>query len=362
MKIKTISIFICIILITSATCVPIFGSPNILQIDNINKRKLSTNELNSFNKNNYVEDILLKIINDFGYGKINLEDMNQLYLNPYINQNIKNLSNIETINLLDSFFNSESYYKIKFLSKEVLSKISEKINDESFSFYNTYFDEFFSDIKSVDDLMDSKYLSELNLEIDDFYQMKTDWDLYISDKIDFKNIINYLEIDDETIVLIIFVVWTFFSGAVAITFPEYFPFFVMLVESAIFGLIGSSLAGIIIDVPGNPLLEGIYNFLNNSTILKNFPVVKNILLGLVNVTIGIIESNSATIISAIGYSIGLTALATFLYLYSDIYWFEFITSGLWFILPPLLVKISFLLSGSNENTVKTSMFHPIMIN
>jgi len=186
-KIKTISIFICIILITSATCVPIFGSPNILQIDNIYKEKLSTNELEYFKNNNYVEDILLKIINDLAYGNINLDDMNLLYSNPYINQNIKNLSNIETINLLNSFFKYDSYYKIKFLSNEVVYKISEKINNESFSFYNSYFDEFFSDITSVDDLKNSKYLLELNLEIDDIYQMKTEWELYISDEKDFKN-------------------------------------------------------------------------------------------------------------------------------------------------------------------------------
>ena len=124
MKIKTISIFICIILITSATCVPIFGSSNILQIEKIKKEKLSSNEIKYFKNNNDDKDIFLKIINDLGYGKINLGDMKQLYSNPYINQNIKNLSNIETINLLDSFFKSESYYKIKFLSKEVLSKIS----------------------------------------------------------------------------------------------------------------------------------------------------------------------------------------------------------------------------------------------
>jgi hypothetical protein len=133
-------------------------------------------------------------------------------------------------------------------------------------------------------------------------------------------------------------------------------------ESAIFGLVGSGIAGAIIEIPGYPILGGIYNFLNNSSILKIFPGVKNILLNLVNVTIGIVESNSAVIISTIGYSIGLTTLATFLRLYSRVFWFEFITSGLWFIVPPLIVKIIFLFSESNENTIKTNLLNPIIIN
>ncbi|PNX49526.1 MAG: hypothetical protein BV457_01375 [Thermoplasmata archaeon M9B1D] len=280
MKIRTISIFICIILITSATCVPILSSPNILQIDSINKDKLSSNELKYLKNNNDGEDIFLKIINDLAYGKI---------------------------------------------------------NDESFSFYTTYFDEFFSKIKSVDDLKDSKYLSELNLKIDDIYQMKTYWELYISDKTDLKNIMKNLNINENTSFLIIIVLWVFVNGAAAVNRPDVFPVAVILAEAVFFGIVaGSAITQLIFENTTNPFLTNIYNFLNNSNIL---PSLKNLLLMPINIMLGLIESKSPMIIAINGWIFINIFLATFLYLHSSFAMFKFVASGLWFIFPFVLELI-----------------------
>ena len=360
MKIKTISIFICIILITSATCVPIFGSPNISQVNDISKDKLLSNENNDFEKDKEVKDIFSKIINDLANGNIDLEDMNQLYSIPYINQNIKDISNKETIELLDSIFKSESHNKIKFLSYKLLYKISKEINDESFSSYKTFFDEFFSEIKSVDDLKDSKYLSELNLKIDDIYQMKTDWELYISDKTDLKNIMKNLNINDNTsFLLFLSIVWIFVMGAAAINHPVVFSDVVILVEAVFFGIAaGAYVTDRLFSSDTHPILTGMYNFLNNSTILKRLPVIRNLSLLPIYIMFGLIASESPLIIAINGWLFITIFLFTFLFLHSNFVMFKFVTSGLWFIFPYIAVKILELTSDSGENTIKTSLFYP----
>ena len=323
-----------------ATFVPVFGAPKIPKNDNICYNELSTNEINHFENNKKIENIYFKIINDLANGTIDLKDMNLLYSNPNIYQNIKDLSNKETITLLDSIFKSENYYKIKFLSNKLEHKISEEINDDSFSFYNTFFDKFFSEIKCVDDLKDSKYLSELNLEIKDIYQMKIDLDLYLSDETAFNNIIKNLDIDEETLFLIFFVLWVFIYGACATTYPDIFPIFVMLIESVAIGVVGSFLIGTIFENDDHPFLAAIYNFFINSNILKKVPAIQDILLNSVNWTIKQIETKNAYFIAAIGWAFGNIALGTFMYLYSSAILFKLVTSGIWFILPSIGLIIS----------------------
>ena len=167
---------------------------------------------------------------------------------------------------------------------------------------------------------------------------------------DNEDLTNRINIDNETIFLILFVIWVFVNGGLAICLTDIFPYAVMFMEAIFFGLVGSVITGILFNMDNHPLLEGTYNMINNSTILNSMPVMKNMMLGMINLSISLIDSNSATIIAATGWTISTATLGAFLYIFQNVMIVKLITSGIWFIMPYIVWKIIELINELSEDS------------
>ncbi len=200
------------------------------------------------------------------------------------------------------------------LEKKISIKNEEGINNESI------FNNFFPNIKSFKNLNHTGYLTNRN------------------------------NIDNDTIFLILFIIWAFINGGLAISFTDIFPYAVMIMEAVFFGLVGSMITGLIFNMDEHPLLEGLYNMINTSSILNYIPGMKNMMLGMLNITIGLIDSNSATIIAAFGWVISTTTLGAFLYVFQNVVLVKLITSGIWFVMPYIVWNIFELIRKLSEDS------------
>jgi hypothetical protein len=151
-----------------------------------------------------------------------------------------------------------------------------------------------------------------------------------------------LNINENTSWLIILSIfaWVFLNGAVAINQPTVFSFNVILAEAVVFGILtGAGITHAIFDSTAHPFLTTIYNFLNNSNILKKLPNIRNLSLIPINIMLGLIKSQSPMIIAINGWISINVFLAIFLYLHSNFAMFKFVTSGLWFVFPFVLLLL-----------------------
>ncbi len=194
-------------------------------------------------------------------------------------------------------------------------------------------------INRLKDANFTKYLSELKIAIEKNYKQKSNSNLQLIEKTFFNKLLNTINLENNTLFLIIFIAWVFLNGACAISFPEIYPYIVMMTESIAFGLIGSLITGLLFNMENHTILEGIYRIVNNSRIMQFIPGMKNAILIGLNITLALINSKSATIIAAVGWVYSTIALATFLYTFSNVLIVKLITSGIWFIMPYIIWKI-----------------------
>ncbi len=224
--------------------------------------------------------------------------------------------------------NSESLEECKF--KQIYNQ-KNQIKDEEDINQENIFNKIFSKIKSVKNLDDAEYLTDR------------------------------INVDNDTIFLILFITWVFINGGLAIGFTDIYPYAVMIMEAIFFGLVGSLITGLMFNMDNHPLLEGIHDLVNNSKILDSMPEIKNMMLGMINLTIGLIDSNSATIIAAFGWAISTSTLGAFLYVFQNVMIVKLITSGIWFVMPYIVWKIVELiveLSDDSDQDTTYSMNMP----
>jgi len=346
---KIISISICVLLIITATCIPASSYHSFLEQKNSLTENISPVKEIDKERSVYIYNSFNKIVDKLCMNKNIQKDLKKLYFYPEIKESMQILSNDETIEFIDLFFSNEKPSQVGNEAYQLAKKIDKKIEEEPYKNCEIYFNNFFSEIKRIEDLRGSDYLIESNTNMETIYEWYSEWKTYSNKQSIFDSLNEKVKMDNETIFLIVFTLWVFINGALAIGFPEFFPLGVMIIESLFFGLVGSIITGSIFTFESHPLLEGIYNFINNSNILSKIPQLQSVLLSIIGIYINILNARNAFIISAVGWIISNIAFIAFALMFYDVMVVKLISSGIWFILPLIIWMIIQIIMNLFEN-------------
>ena len=346
---KIISISICALLISTAICMPVSSYQSFLEQKNNLTEDISPAKKIDNEKSVYIYNSFNKIVDKLCMNKNIQKDLKQLYFYPEIKGSMQILSNDETIEFIDLFFSNEKPFRIGKEAYQLAKKMDKKLEEEPYKNCEIYLNSFFSEINKIENLRGSDYLIESNTDMETIYKWYSEWKTYSNNQSIFDSLNEKLKMDNETIFLIVFALWVFINGALAIGFPEFFPLGVMIIESLFFGLVGSIITGSIFTFESHPLLEGIYNIINNSNILSKIPQLQSALLSVINIYINILNARNAFIISAVGWIISNIAFIAFSLMFYDVMIVKLISSGIWFILPLIIWTIIQIITNLLEN-------------
>lgn len=346
---KIISISICALLIITAICIPVSSYQSFLEQKNNLTEDISPETKIDKEKSVYISNSFNKIVDKLCMNKNIQKDLKQLYFYPEIKESMQILSNDETTEFMDLFFSMEKPFQIRKEAYQLAKKIDKKLEEEPYKNCEIYLNSFFSDIKRIEDLRGSDYLSESNVDIDKIYEWYSEWKTYSNKQSIFDSLNEKVKMDNETIFLILFAIWVFINGALAIGFPEFYPLGVMIIESLFFGLIGSLITVSIFTRESHPLLEGINNFINNSIILSKMPQLQSVLLSVVNAYIDMLNSRNVFIISVFGWIISNIAFIAFSLMFYNVMIVKLISCGIWFIMPLIIWMILKIIVNLSEH-------------
>jgi len=246
MKEKIIGIFVCVILISVATLIPVTSS----HTSPVEKRSGSFNVSNNDNIKQLFEQLIDKIY----YNKNPSEELSELLSFPEIKQVIGEISDKETLDTIEILFSEKNIFP-KILNVNQYSHILEKKrqNHSIMEFENELDGQISSNFSYLENL---SIMQELNVTSENIANWQSEWENYLDAHQKLKSIMqNFAISPDPVIFVIVFSVvvffWGFGYGAASVCFPEILPMAIMITETLILGLASSYAIGSLIssDIP-----------------------------------------------------------------------------------------------------------------
>lgn len=249
MKKKLVVISILMLLISTATILPVTSSSTKSILTNSFKNIKTPSKQISISDRNEIELLYEQMKNKIYNNCDPSEEITELISHPELKNILQEISDEETFSTIEVLFSDKNWIIKRLKLIQYSNVLEEKKQNENFQIFKNEFNSIIaSDISSLEDIEQLDVIQRYNVTYGNIETFYSYWEEYLNDNSRIKSILQSSEFDPLIFFAIFFVwllIYTFtFNGLVTAFYNEmlciYYPLIIGMLEAFVIGVIGGA--------------------------------------------------------------------------------------------------------------------------